>query len=81
MVLINLIFLYNIDGIEDKLKNTEKIKDLQANYCSLLHKYLKSKHSPEVANIMFGKGLMLIHETKKAYDLSQQRLKLMDFHT
>ena len=75
-ILIQLILLYNSDGIENQLMHPSKIKDLQANYSNLLHRYLKSYHSSSVANILFSKGLMLVHETQRAYDLSKHRLKL-----
>ena len=77
LVLMQFILLYNTDGIEKHLKEPKKIKDLQGHYCNLLQKYLKSYHAPEVANVLFAKGVMLVHETQRAHDLSKQRLKLM----
>ena len=76
-MLVQLILLYNSDGIEDKLKHASKIKELQANYSNLLHRYLKSQHNPAVANILLGKGLMLVHDTQRAYDFSTNRLNLL----
>ena len=76
-LLIQLILLYNSDGIEEQLKHATKIKDLQAYYSKVLHRYLKSYHNPAVANILLGKGLMLVHDTQRAYDLSKYRLKLV----
>ena len=76
LMLIQLIFLYHSDGIEDQLKHATKVKDLQANYSNLLHRYLKSYHNSAVAHILLGKGLMLVQDTQRAYDLSKYRLKL-----
>ena len=76
-LLMELIFLYNTDGIECQLQNYEKIKKLQLQYANLLHKYLKSKTSENNdANALFSNGLMLIHDTKRVYDLSLHKLKL-----
>ena len=78
MSLIQRILIYNSDGIEEKLlKNPTKIRNLQAHYCNLMHKYLKSIHPPNVTNILFGKAVMLIQETQRAHDLSKLRLKFM----
>ena len=76
MILMLLVFLYNCDGIEKQLKHPQRVKELHEHYCKLLHKYIKSIHNPQVANVLFGKGLMLIHETQRAYQLSLQRLQL-----
>ena len=77
MILMHLVFLYNSDGgIERQLKHPQKVKELHEHYCKLLHKYIKSIHKAEVANVLFGKGLMLIHETQRAHELSLQRLKI-----
>ena len=77
MILMHLVFLYNSDGgIEKQLKHPQKVKELHEHYCKLLHKYIKSIHKAEVANVLFGKGLMLIHETQRAHELSLQRLKI-----
>ena len=74
---MELIFLYNTDGIQCQLQNYEKIKKLQLQYANLLHKYLKSKTSENNdANALFSNGLMLIHDTKRVYDLSLHKLKL-----
>ena len=80
-LLMELIFLYNTDGIECQLQNYEKIKKLQLQYANLLHKYLKSLKSKSTgedndANTLFSNGLMLIHDTKRVYDLSLHKLKL-----
>ena len=77
LILQQFIMYYNSDGIEKLLKNPTKIKNLQSHYCNQLQKYLKTLHSPQVANILFAKAIMLIHETQRAHDLSKQRLKLM----
>ena len=76
-MLEQFILFYNSDGIEKLLKNPTKIKNLQAYYCNQLQKYLKTLHSAQVANILFVKAVMLIHETQRAHDLSKQRLRLM----
>ena len=77
-ILIHLILLYNVDKkIEKMLKNPKEIKKLQVQYANLLHKYLVSKHKRQVANAMFGKGLMFIHDLQRAHDLYQQRLRLL----
>ena len=77
LTLIYAILLYNTDGINsDQLSCVEKIKKIQADYCHLLYQYLKSKHNSKVSHILYGKALMLIHETQRVYELSQLRLKL-----
>ena len=76
LILVHYILLYNIDGIENQLKNPKKISQLQAQYCSIFLKYLKSCHTEEVARKLLGKGIMLVQETERAYELSQKTLKL-----
>ena len=73
---MEVIFLYNTDGIENQLKNPKKVHRLQTQYAALLHKYLKSSHTEDLANMLFSNGLMLIHETEKVYNLSKNRLLL-----
>ena len=75
-VLMELIFLYNTDGIETKLQNHQTIKNLQVQYANLLHKYLKSKTGENNANSLFSNALMLIHDTEKVNHLSLNKLKL-----
>ena len=75
-LLMELIFLYNTDGIECRLQNHDKIKKLQLQYANLLHKYLKSKTSEDDANTLFSNGLMLIHDTKRVHELSLHKLNL-----
>ena len=75
-LLMELIFLYNTDGIECQLQNYEKIKKLQLQYANLLHKYLKSKTGENNANSLFSNALMLIHDTEKVNHLSLNKLKL-----
>ena len=73
---MELIFLYNTDGIENQLKDEPKVKSLQTQYAALLHKYLKSCHPENEANTLFSDGLMLIHDTERVHDLSLNKLKL-----
>ena len=73
--LIELIFFYNSDGIEKQLKNGNKVKQLQTQYASLLHKYLKSVHTQNDANALFSDAVMLIHDTERVYNLSLNKLK------
>ena len=78
IILIHLILLYNVDKNTEKLlKNSKEIKKLQVQYANLLHKYLVSKHKRQVANVIFGKGLLFVHDLQRAHDLYQQRLKLI----
>ena len=77
LILMQIILLYNCDGIESQLKEPAKIRQYQAHYCNMLHRYLKCQHGPEIARILLSKSVMLVHETQMAYDLSQQRLRLM----
>ena len=76
LLLIQMILLYNSDGIETKLKDLEGVQKLQNYYAKVLHKYLKSRHEYHAANSLFSKSLMLVHDTQRAYELSLQRLKL-----
>ena len=73
---MELIFLYHSDGVENLLKQGEKVKHLQLQYSTLLHKYLKSNHPESEANSLFSDGLMLIHDTERLNNLSQNKLKL-----
>ena len=75
-LILQLILLYHSDGIESQLKDRSKVQKLQSYYAKLLHKYLKSKHEDKIANILFSKGIMLVHDTQHAFELSLQRLKL-----
>ena len=77
LMLIYPILLYNTDSTStQKLKDIQKIQKLQANYSHLLWQYLNTKHDSQVSRILFGKGLMLVHETQRVYELSQLRLTL-----
>ena len=76
VLLLQLVLLYNSDGIESQLKDLQAVQKLQNYYAKLLHKYLKSKHECNAANSLFSKGLMLVHDTQRAFELSLQRLKL-----
>ena len=75
-LILQLILFYHSDGIESQLKDRSKVQKLQSYYAKLLHKYLKSKHEDKIANILFSKGIMLVHDTQRAFELSLQRLKL-----
>ena len=74
--MLQLILLYNSDGIESQLRNLQAVQNLQNCYAKLLHKYLRSKHEYHTANSLFSKGLMLVHDTQRAFELSLQRLRL-----
>ena len=76
IVLLQLILLYNSDGIEPQLKDLTKVQKLQSYYAKLLHKYLKSKLEDGIANTLFSRGIMFVHDTQRAFELSTQRLKL-----
>ena len=76
LLLVQLILFYHTDGIESKLKESTKEQKLQTCYARLLHKYLKSKHDYQSANALLSKGLMLVHDTQRAFELSLQTLKL-----
>ena len=76
ILLLQLILLYNSDGIESQLKDLPKVQKLQSYYAKLLHKYLKSKLEDGVANSLFSRGIMFVHDTQRAFELSMQRLKL-----
>ena len=76
LLLILLILFYNTDGIESSLKEATKVQQLQTSYARLLHKYLKSRHEDQSANSLFSQGLMLVHDSQRAFELSLQTLKL-----
>ena len=69
-----MILLHNTDGFEPS--NKTEIESVQQKYVNLLNKYLKSHLKSEEAYDQLHKGLMLIHDTERIYDLSLQRLKL-----
>ena len=76
ILILQMILFYHSDGIESQLKDLPKVQKLQSYYAKLLHKYLKSKHEDNLANILFARGIMLVHDTQRAFELSMQRLKL-----
>lgn len=76
LLLVLLILFYNTDGIESSLKEATKVQQLQTSYARLLHKYLKSRHEDQSANSLFSQGLMLVHDSQRAFELSLQTLKL-----
>ena len=73
-VILMMILLHNTDGIE--LVNKSHIESTQLKYVNLLNKYLKSHLNSELAYGQLHKGMMLIHDTQRMHELSQQRLKL-----
>ena len=73
-VILMMILLHNTDGIE--LTNKSQIESTQLKYVNLLNKYLKSQLNSELAYGQLHKGMMLIHDTQRMHELSQQRLKL-----
>ena len=73
-VIMMMILLHNSDGIE--LTDKDNVEYIQQKYVNLLHKYFKSNLSSNLAYEQLHKGIMLIHDTQRMYELSQQRLKL-----
>ena len=69
-----MILLHNTDGL--KLNNNAVIEKSQQNFVNFLHKYLKSHLSQKDAYSQLHKALMLVHDTKRIDELSQQRLQL-----
>ena len=70
-----LILLFNLDGFDGYLVNKKFVEESQQKYASLLHLYLKS-HFPENHHGLFGRALMFVQDTQRAYELSQQKLHL-----
>lgn len=74
IILMNLILLHNTDGLQ--LNDSALVEKAQQRFINFLHKYLKS-HLPETtAYSQLHKALMLVHDTQRIHELSQQRLKL-----
>ena len=73
-ILVTMILLHNTDGLI--LNNNAVIQKTQQNFVNFLHKYLKSYLSEKDAYSQLHKALMLVHDTKRIDELSQQRLQL-----
>ena len=69
------ILLLNTNGFVHQLKNKKCVEEAQQKYISMLHLYLKCHH-PENYRSLLARGLMLVHDTQRAQELSLQRLKL-----
>ena len=75
-IMIMMLFL-NTNGLDLDKKAKAEIEAIQTQYAHLLHKYLKShKNEPSKVNSLFHQGLMIIHDSQEAYELSLKRLKL-----
>jgi len=75
IILAMQIILLNTDGLTCQLKDKNFIEKSQQKYASLLHYYLKLHHG-ENSYSLFSKALMLNNDTRRACDLSLQRLNL-----
>ena len=75
LILVLLILLLNLDGFDGNLVNEKFVEESQQKYASLLHFYLKSQF-PDKYQGLLAKGLMFVQDTQRAYELSQQKLKL-----
>ena len=73
-ILVTMILLHNTDGL--RLNNNAVIEKSQQNFVNFLHKYLKSHLSQKDAYSQLHKALMLVHDTNRIDELSQQRLQL-----
>ena len=71
---MNLILLYNTSGVE--IRNETKSSKIQLQFVLLLEKYLRSHLEPDDAKKQFHRGLMLLHDIERTYELSEKRLKL-----
>ena len=71
---MNLILLHNTEGLQ--LKDSAQVEKSQQNFVKFLHKYLKSYLPENAAYTQLHKALMLIHNSHRIHELSQQRLKL-----
>ena len=72
-----MILFLNANGLDIDKKAKAEIEDIQNQYAHLLHKYLKShKEDPSEVNSLFHQGLMIIHDSQEAHELSLKRLKL-----
>ena len=75
IILAMQIILLNTDGLTCQLKDKSFIEKSQQKYASLLHYYLKLHHG-ENSYSLFSKALMLNNDSRRACDLSLQRLNL-----
>ena len=71
-----LILFHNTNGAVNKLSDPARVERAQQKFVNILHKYLKSHKSPEVAYNCLHKGVMLVHATQRIYELSLKRLQL-----
>ena len=69
------ILLLNTDDLKHQLKNQKLVELAQKRYASMLHYYLKSQHL-ENHSTLLARGLMLVKDTQRIYDLLLERLKL-----
>ena len=75
IILAMQIILLNTDGLTCQLKDKDFIEKSQQKYASLLHYYLKLHHGDNCYSL-FSKALMLNNDSRRACDLSLQRLNL-----
>ena len=75
LVLAMQILLLNTDGLTEELKNKMYVQSMQQKCASMLHLYLKSLH-PNNYSSLLSRGLMLVHDTQRAHELSLKKLKL-----
>ena len=73
-ILLILILLYNPCGAN--LQEKKKVENLQLQYIHFFYKFLKSHFDSNEANKHLHKGIMLIQETQRIYELSKSRLIL-----
>ena len=74
-VLTMQILLLNTDDLQEQLKEKMHVQSMQQKCASMLHSYLKSHH-PNNHSSLLSRGLMLVHDTQRAHELSLQKLKL-----
>ena len=74
-ILTMQILLLNTDDLKEQLKDKKYVDSQQQRYASMLHSYLKLHH-PENYTSLLSKGLMLVHDTQRAHELSTQKLNL-----
>lgn len=76
LILLMQILLYNTNGLQLPKAYSMQVEKCQQNCANLLLKYLKSHLTMQASYKQLHTGLMIVSDSQRAYELSQQRLQL-----
>jgi len=73
VALMTLILAFHADFYT--LVNRERVEKVQLKYIIILQRYLKSKLKPETSNTKFLDAMLLIDQTREAWQISRNQMK------